>query len=419
MISLGKVLELKEENKLKRGESEEIQHKESFSDKPQIIKTMAGMANNKGGYIVIGVEDKTQSIKALKPESLKSFNNMQGNGFPNDVKEALAPDFEWNHLLKNDLGIGIIVVQESKNKPIIAKKNWGNNTIKEGEIYYSYKDRVEKIKYEQMLLLIDRIKENERNFQDKKYKDLLKQISMFGIDNTGTLCKNEIKSPNFNFIIDKNNLEELKRKIKFIEEGNFKEKGKPTLKLIGDLIQVPTIEKEKIIKESSLDGFCKNADELNWKIFNNETINYSEYVSSWFEVANILPSRNVSVFTLKSKIDENTFNKANKFKANYDNRFKKIKVILSKCNFEIENKINDEYINLLNEITGTKKEEFNKLINVIEHCLKSRLNNKITTQSLKEFLSKIYTKNQGVLKNSIFRKALVIYDFIFNKEVNK
>ena len=53
MKDLNKVLE-RNGNVLKLGESAEIQHKRSFSDRVKIMKTMAGMANDKGGHILIG-----------------------------------------------------------------------------------------------------------------------------------------------------------------------------------------------------------------------------------------------------------------------------------------------------------------------------------------------------------------------------
>ena len=165
---------------MKLGESAEIQHKRSFSDRVKIMKTMAGMANNKGGHILIGVNDE-RTILGLSNEKLLTFNNMQNNKFPELIKEVFAPEINWDYDVDWKLKIGIITVKESEEKPIISKKNYGN-IIKEGEIYYAYKKSIESIKYPELISLINKIKEKERKLQDKKYKEF-NQINLFGIDN--------------------------------------------------------------------------------------------------------------------------------------------------------------------------------------------------------------------------------------------
>lgn len=132
-------------------------------------------------------------------------------------------------------------------------------------------------------------------------------------------------------------------------------------------------------------------------------------------MVNIQPTRNVCVFTLKSNVDETTFNNSIKFKENYDYKLKQIKKDINQYGFNFENDNNDDFKELSILINETKKDDIKRFANLSYHILKSRLNNKITTQSLKKLLVNIYNKNQNIIKNSFFRKVLVYYDYIINR----
>jgi hypothetical protein len=221
-------------DKLSRNEDTSLEYKLSFQWDEKIAKTCAAMANAHGGYIVFGINDKTRIIEGLSNENYKKFEDFDIERATNALNEIFTPNVQINkksHMWR-EKNIGILYIHESYDKPIIATKNSGRNQeIKEGDIYYSYDGRRERIKYGEFRKILED-REQSRLHTFFKHLDLIAKI---GINNAaimdtenGTVIGPGIKS----FIID----DELVDQLKFIKEGEFNEvKGKPTLKLIGQL----------------------------------------------------------------------------------------------------------------------------------------------------------------------------------------
>lgn len=123
--------------------------------------------------------------------------------------------------------IGILRIQENDNKPIVCLKNDG--VLKEAEIYYRYNSRSEKIKYAELGILFEQVKQKER----KSWMEHFEKISKIGPENATifNLYNGEISGKGGMLIIDK----KLVPKLKFINEGKFHTGGKPVLKLVGDV----------------------------------------------------------------------------------------------------------------------------------------------------------------------------------------
>jgi hypothetical protein len=127
-----------------------------------------------------------------------------------------------------DKTFGLIFTSESKNKPVMAKKNSGE--IKEAEIYYRYRGRSEKIKYSELIAIL----EARRKQEQLLWMNLLEKIAKIGVQDAGVFDTNtgEVSGTSGSFIID----ESLLDKMRFIKEGDFeKGNGLPALKLIGHL----------------------------------------------------------------------------------------------------------------------------------------------------------------------------------------
>lgn len=114
-------------------------------------------------------------------------------------------------------------------KKDMIQKNDKASTV-EGEIYYRYYGRNERIHYEDLLKIINLEKEKE----SKKWMNLFSKISKAGVDNVGLLNYNTgiFSTGNNSVILD----DQMLSNIKFIKEGEFNErKGIPTLNVIGNI----------------------------------------------------------------------------------------------------------------------------------------------------------------------------------------
>ncbi|MFA6935867.1 MAG: ATP-binding protein [Bacilli bacterium] len=212
-----------------------IEYKLSFNlaNIDKYIKLMSGLANNKGGYIIFGVNDETRKLVGLAEESIAMFNKIDSNEFRGAVLSTCSPNVEYQRYLHiiDTKTFGVLYVEKIKNKPCIISTNRGD--LKEGDIYYRFNDSVTKIDYAQLSNII----EEKRIQEQKKWMTFLGKIAKIGIDNVIMIdCKNgQMISPN-----GSNNIEigaDLIKELKLVDEGHFVENdGLPTLKLIGKLI---------------------------------------------------------------------------------------------------------------------------------------------------------------------------------------
>ena len=251
-LSLEKISELftlnKEKTKLIRRESATLEFKEAFNfgSMAMYFRTIASFANRNGGYIIFGIKDKPREPIGLKEKSLDSFENLKIEEFTNNLNEYFSPEITWEHCTYEFDGknFGIIYIHELKNKPSICKKNYENKedkySLKDGDIYYRYAGRSQKIRHSELIEIID----NKRKKEEKMWLEYLIKSAKIGIENIGLLDleTGNIQGKKVNSIyID----EPLLKQIKFIQEGKFEEKeGTPTLKLMGE---IEKINGEKII----------------------------------------------------------------------------------------------------------------------------------------------------------------------------
>ncbi len=237
-----------EKNKMIRRESVSLEYKESFNfgSMAMYFRTIASFANRNGGYIIFGIKDKPREPIGLKAKNLKMFEDLKIEEFTKNLNEYFSPEIMWEHCIYEfeNKFFGIIYIHELENKPAICKKNYDPKeekySLKDGDIYYRYSGKSQKIRYSELMEIIDKKRKNE----ERMWLDYLIKSSRIGIENIGllNLKSGNIQGKNIKSIyID----EGLLKQIKFIQEGNFCEtKGSPALKLMGE---IENINGEKII----------------------------------------------------------------------------------------------------------------------------------------------------------------------------
>lgn len=229
-----------------------IEFKESYShgSMAQYFKTIASFANNSGGYIIFGVGNSPRRLLGLKDRNLQLFEELKVEEFTKNLCDYFSPEIKWDHCTFEfkDLSFGVIYTFPLKRKPCICKKVYeAQNTkysLKEGDIYYRYGGRSERIHFEEL----NAIMEAARKEEESQWLSFIKNASKIGIENACLLDLDTgiISDEGGSIVIDGN----LLSKIAFIKEGEFVEKkGKPALRLIGDIEEAET--GKVIVKESA------------------------------------------------------------------------------------------------------------------------------------------------------------------------
>lgn len=244
----------KDPERLISRESGNLEFKESFGWKslPKYLKTCAAFANTKGGYIVFGVANSPHKLTGLLGTNLQLFENIDSDRITRHFNEHFSPEIAWEirEYELNGKTYGLLYVHESQNKPVICTKD-AEKELKEGDIYYRYRGRTERIKYPELRSILEQKREGEQRL----WMQHLSQIARIGIRDAGIfdLHTGLVAGSNGSFLID----ESLLSQLSFIKEGEFSEvKGKPALKLIGNLeviSDVPTvIGKKEIVKTKGI-----------------------------------------------------------------------------------------------------------------------------------------------------------------------
>ncbi|MDQ1471558.1 MAG: hypothetical protein QOJ99_3038 [Bryobacterales bacterium] len=208
--------------RLSSRENGQLEFKESFNiqSAPDYARTMAAFANASGGYLVFGVKDKPRDLMGL---TNNAFDNLDPAKLTEHLNSALAPELHWEQTIHTVKGkkVGIIYVHEARNKPVVCTKNSGDR--KEGDIYYRYRGRSEKIKYPELRQILEGEREQERQL----WMTMLQKMARMGIENVGILnsTTGQISGASGSLLIS----EELLPKLKFITSGRLSSrKGHPS-----------------------------------------------------------------------------------------------------------------------------------------------------------------------------------------------
>jgi len=228
--------------RLKNGETDQHECKSGFGFKfsAKWLKAIAALANNKGGYVLFGVNDKGEkdddgndisyTVKGLVGKEFTSADPVE---FTKRLKSTFdpTPSIATTHITVGGNVVGVIYVERHPSGPIIATRN--QEELKEGDIYFRYPGQSTRIKYSDLRAILDGRDAAVRVQILPMVERLLSlgpQRAMVADLQSGALLdgKHVIQ-------ID----EALVEKIAFIKEGQFDEKvGSPALRLVGDVSRI-------------------------------------------------------------------------------------------------------------------------------------------------------------------------------------
>jgi len=214
---------------------------------------MAAFANARGGYIFFGITDNPRTVVGLSDKGRESFDNLDQAKLTEDLNELFSPEIHWTLGLidlPNGLCVGAIYTFESNDKPLVARKTYQqqNAKIAEGDIFYRYNSRSQRIRFPELKRVLDDAKLREQRAMMSHIEALVRA----GAANAAVLdfSENMLQGPTGQkVLIDEGLLE----KIAFIKEGEFDEiAGAPTLKLVGELQPATafTIGTERIVRSA-------------------------------------------------------------------------------------------------------------------------------------------------------------------------
>lgn len=227
--------------RLKWGETDTHECKLNFGFKHcgEWIRAVAALANNRGGYVFFGVHDKETS------DSSSANNSYAVTGLKTDLFLKADPA-EFTRLMRATLdptpkvrtatvrvgecSIGVMHVEQHPSRPVIVRSGDGTNTLKEGDIFFRYPGRSDRIKYSDLRSMLDERDAATRN----ALIPMLGRLISLGPERAmiADLENQVIGDANRPIFIDPSLAEQLK----FIKEGSFSEMdGAPALRLIGDV----------------------------------------------------------------------------------------------------------------------------------------------------------------------------------------
>ena len=212
------LLRLNSDNTLFHRENRELEFKEqfSFSNLADYFKDFAAFANNIGGYLIFGVTNSPRELIGLNSKSFEQFKKVDPEKISGYLLDFFSQEIIWKQRLYEDhkKKFGVFYIYESTQKPIIAKKDAGKeNEIKNGEIYFRYGGRTQKIQFAELENIIQKRVEKQNDY----WKNLITKIAKIGPTNAAILDTEKgliEKNADQILVIDKN----LMEKISFVKE---------------------------------------------------------------------------------------------------------------------------------------------------------------------------------------------------------
>lgn len=257
------MLRVKPDGRLFHREGQELEFKEQFNlaGLAEYFRDFAGFANNRGGYLVFGVTDSPRVPAGLSDSARDQFEKIDPERISGYLLDYFSPSIDWEQGSFEMAGrvFGVFRVRAAGQKPVVAKKDAGKGQeIKNGEIYYRYGGRTQRIQFAELETIITR--RIERN--NREWQDLVQKIGDAGPSNAAVLDTERALIQKHDaqvLVVD----DQLASKLRVIKEGRFEERsGAPTLKLVGDVRPIDKVEIVKRVRENLIREYPLSAKEL-------------------------------------------------------------------------------------------------------------------------------------------------------------
>lgn len=214
---------------LSDGETTEQECKEEFDPKKMnpLIRAIAALANNKGGFIFLGVNNAECKVTGLLNNT---FNQTDIVRISDKVKYFLAPtpDFVKETIQIGGMNVGVLYVEKYSVPPIVVCRD--SDGLEDGSILFRYPGQSAKIKFGDLhAMLRERDQASQRVLLQsaQRLADIGTDRSLIVDTNAATMETSDIK-----LTIDR----KLADQLEFIRQGEFEEvEGAPALRLVGDV----------------------------------------------------------------------------------------------------------------------------------------------------------------------------------------
>ncbi len=312
---ISELLRQRADGSLFHREQKDLEFKESFnlSGLAEYFRDFAAFANNTGGYIIFGVTNSPRKLKGLTAKSLEQFNKIDEEKISGFINEHFAPyiDWEMDTVNINGKSFGVLYAHKALMKPVICKKGDDKQTLKNGVIFYRYAGRTEVIQYSELASMIaNRIKENNEQWLRK-----VKKIGEVGPANVGIIdtLSGIVEGNHGTLLIDS----DLVKEISFIKEGKFTEKnGAKTLKLVGSVQPVDTVEIAKIIKKRLTDEYTYSYTKLEKIIRGRHPEIKPSHIHAAIKENDLKNNSDYSAYNFRNKDQEEEYKKTGVAKKN-------------------------------------------------------------------------------------------------------
>ena len=211
------------------GETAEQECKEIFDPRrlSPLIRAIAGLANNRGGFIFLGVRNADCRAVGLSDDS---FHNTDIASIANKVKTYLTPTpiFSKDTITVGNLKVGFVHVEKHDHPPVIVCRD--GDGLEDGTILFRYPGQTARIKFGDLHAML---RERDRSAHSKLLSGAAR-LSEIGTDKALIVDTREgtVTAGETTITIDR----ELADQLEFIREGEFDEReGAPTLRLMGDV----------------------------------------------------------------------------------------------------------------------------------------------------------------------------------------
>lgn len=295
-------LKLKDDGYLHHRESNQLEFKENFNlaSLAEYFKDFAGFANNYGGYLIFGVSDSPRRLLGMSERNIEQFNKIDPERITGHLLDVFSPDIEWSQdtYLVDGKTFGIFYISESKDKPVIAKKD-EDDIIRNGDIFFRYGGRTQRIAYAELSNII----KQKITCINTQWVNQVKSLAKAGPQNAivvdtvkGVVERNDSQV----LVIDENLLPHLK----FVKDGQGDD---PIMKLSGEVVPMNMVEVTRFKDKNILEEYPYSyKDVVSMAKESMPLLNVSNLIQC-IKDNNIKHNKQFSCFIFRNKNDQDNY----------------------------------------------------------------------------------------------------------------